>query len=109
MKASVRALLVAKTIMEPAERERSVTGEANASDKFTLPDRKPMGIATEITQERLFTLKEVAADLRMSTQSARLIVKMEPGVLKKKGPTGQRTRYYIPESVLRRIRNRMVA
>ena len=64
---------------------------------------------TDVLQEKLWKLKEAAAHLRMSTQSYRLIAKKEPGVLQKKGPKGERTRYYTPESVLRRIHNRMVA
>lgn len=59
--------------------------------------------------EKLHTLKEVATHLRVTTQTARLIVKVEPGVLQKKGPKNERTKYFTPESVLRRIYNRMVA
>jgi hypothetical protein len=41
--------------------------------------------------EKLHTLKEVATRLRVTTQTARLIVKVEPGVLQKKGPKNARS------------------
>ena len=57
--------------------------------------------------ERHFSLKELAALLKVSDDTARRLVKDEPDVLKFKiGPKKAHTIYSIPESVARRIYNR---
>ena len=67
-----------------------------------------MALLIDTFNEKLFTIKEVAEHLRVSRETARLIVKGEPGVVRRNGPRNQRTRYLTPESVLRRIYYRMV-
>ena len=59
--------------------------------------------------EKHFDLKQVAALLRVGPEMARRLVKDEPGVICiRVGPKKARTTYVTPESVLRRIYNRMV-
>jgi hypothetical protein len=59
--------------------------------------------------EMHFSLKEFAQRYKMSEDTARRLVKDEPGVVKIKiGRKQARTLYSIPESVARRIYNRFV-
>jgi hypothetical protein len=61
--------------------------------------------------ERHFTIKEIAALLKLSLEKTRKMVMHEPGVLKiapegKRGKPARQLLYRIPESVLERILRR---
>ena len=59
--------------------------------------------------ERHLSLKEFAERYRVSEDTARRLIKEEPGVLKIKiGPKKAHTLYSIPESIARRIYNRLI-
>lgn len=59
--------------------------------------------------EKHYTLKEVAEHLKVSHDTARRLVMNEPGVVHVRlGKKKALTKYVVPESVLRRIYNRMV-
>ena len=60
--------------------------------------------------DRHYTLKEVAGHLNVSASTALRLIKAEPGVIHiQLGKKRKLTTYSVPETVLRRIYNRMVA
>jgi hypothetical protein len=64
----------------------------------------------EMTLETCLTTQQVADALGVCTETARLMLKNEPDVLKLKGRgTGRRKHYRTPLSVLNRLKRRMGA
>jgi hypothetical protein len=65
---------------------------------------------TDTFTEPHLSLKEFAQRYRISEDTARRLVKDEPGVLRIKiGPKKAHALYLLPESVARRIYNRWIA
>lgn len=62
-------------------------------------------------EERHFTLAEIAAMWHISREKARRLFHSEPGVIRFHGPensTREYNTYRVPESVVRRVRLRLV-
>jgi hypothetical protein len=63
----------------------------------------------DITFERVYTIRELCLLWKIGRECLRLIVANEPGVLRINQGNGRRITYRIPESVARRIYERLTA
>ncbi|MFN0167203.1 MAG: hypothetical protein ACKV22_12310 [Bryobacteraceae bacterium] len=63
----------------------------------------------DMASEPHYSIAELSKLWRLSRETVRLLVKDEPGVIKvKMGRQKSKCRYSVPESVMRRIHNRLL-
>jgi hypothetical protein len=68
-----------------------------------------VGLITDTTFERHLSIAELSFQWKINRETIRLLVKDEPGVARvRKGLMKLRTLYSVPESVARRIHNRLI-
>ena len=69
--------------------------------------KQVMGSGTAAPEERHYRVKDLAALWSTSSTTITRMFGNEPGVIRKLGPRGLRTKLFIPESAVLRVRERL--